>query len=293
MNDCERIFALHLCEPASSWSVGEFGVLAEFHHAGPVVHSGLLARTPGGAIRVRPHPQARILAYETPSPNPRLWNHGVAFCLPENEARMACRTGVTELGPDTEAICEASRREVLFDLGLARRSVDFCVRTADPALLEKLRAALGASILERPDLNAAIVAAGPARVVESRMARVEITNPIPPPGGVSPNGPHTHLMPDLAKRGRTHDANIPVPAGFLPCLTLYPAHPARDPEGREREFDAGMHSAYQRLLEQFGDREYVAAKRSSAPPRNRKESLGQLIAARQSALASKIHSDPI
>ncbi len=286
-NHIEHLLAEHLAEPSSSWSVGEFGVLAEFHHAqlpaAQIDAHTVAAR--GGAMRIKPLAGARILAYETPSPNPRLWNHGIAFCLPEGEACMHGRAGITELGPDSDAIFEASRREILFDLGLARRSVNFCVRTADPALIDLLRAALGASVLERPDLNAAIVAAGPARVVESRMARVEITNPIPPPGGVSPNGPHTHLMPNLIRRRRVHDANIPVPAGYLPCLTLYPAHPARDAEGRERRFDARMHSAYQQLLEQFGDPEYVAAKRSSAPPRNRKESLGQLICARQRAFA--------
>lgn len=293
MNDCETLLAQHLPEPASSWSVGEFGVLAEFHHAGPVEGSGHTSTTKGGAIRIRPHAGARILAYETPSPNPRLWNQGIAFCLPAAEATMERRFGVTELGADCDAIFDDGRDERLFDLGLGRRSMRFCVRTSDPALVGLLRAAAGRSVLEDAGLAAAIVAASPVRVVESRMARVEVTNPIPPPGGVSPNGPHTHLMPGLIRRGRTHDANIPVPVGFLPCLTLYPAHPARDAEGREREFDAGMHSAYQKLLEQFGDREYVAAKRSSAPPRNRRESLGQLIAARQRSLASKIDSDPI
>ena len=80
-------------------------------------------------------------------------------------------------------------------------------------------------------------------------------------------------------------SNIPVPAGFLPCLTLYPAHPARDAEGRERRFDARMHAAYQSLLECYGDPEYVAAKRNDTPARSRKANLGRLIAARQRAMA--------
>jgi hypothetical protein len=268
--------------------VGEFGVLAEFHHAGPGPARGeaLAAATQGGAIRVRPAADVRLLAYETPSPNPRLWNHGIAFCLPEAAATMDCRNGVTELGADSDAIFGDSREELLFDLGLGRRSVNFCVRTADPALIDLLRGAQGRSVLGDPGLAASIVAAAPARVVASRLARIEISNPIPPPGGDSPDGPHTHLMPELIRRRRTHDANIPVPTGYLPCLTLYPAHPARDAEGRERAFDAAMHAAYQRLLERFGDPDYVAAKRSTAPPRSRKENLGQLIAARQRALAA-------
>src|SRR4051812_20992690 len=177
MKDAEALLAAHLRKSTSSWSVGEFGVLAEFHHARPSCGpaSTSVASTDGGALRVSLHPDVRVLAYETPSPNPRLWNHGIAFCLPEDKARMDGRTGVTELGRDTGAIFESSRHELLFDLGLARRSVNFCVRTADPALIDVLRGALGASVLEDAALSAAIVAAGPTRVVESRMARVEIT----------------------------------------------------------------------------------------------------------------------
>ena len=133
-------------------------------------------------MRVEPAARARILAYETPSPNPRHWNHGVAFCLPEAEATMDCRAAVTELGPDKDAIFETGRHETLFDLGLGRRSVNFCVRTADPVLIELLRYASGATWFDRPEVSAAVVAASPARVVVSRMARIEITNPIPPPG---------------------------------------------------------------------------------------------------------------
>lgn len=287
MRAMHSLVAEYLSDPSSSWSVGEFGILAEFHHTQPAAHGveRFTAVAAGGALRVRPLSTARILAYETPSPNRRLWNHGVAFCLPEGEARMSMHTGITELGPDRESIFQESRGKLLFDLGLGRRSVNFCVRTADQALIDLLRNARGSSLLDQPGLGSAIAAAGPTRVVVSRLARIEITNPIPPPGGVSPDGPHTHLMPELIRRGRTHDANIPVPVGFLPCLTLYPAHPARDAEGRERRFDADQHAAYQRLLKRYGDPDFVAAKRDPGPPRSRIRNLGKLIAARQRALA--------
>ncbi len=281
------LVAEHLSDASSSWSVGEFGALAEFHHiaSGSQSIDRFTVAAPGGALRIRPLAGARILAYETPSANPRLWNHGIAFCLPEGEAMMDRHAGVTEAGPDSESIFQDSRHELLFELGLGAGSVNFFVRTADQALIDLLRGAQGTSLLDQPELSAAIVAAAPARVVVSRLARIEITNPIPPPGGVSPIGPHTHLMPGLIRRGRTHDANIPVPAGFLPCLMLYPAHPARDAEGREKPFDAERHTAYQLLLERYGDPDYVAAKRDSRLGRNRRQNLGRLIAARQRSLA--------
>ena len=271
----------HLARAASSWSVGEIGVLAEFHHHGPThVADRHTVRTGGGALRIHPHAGLRLLAYETPSANPRLWNHGVAFCLPEIDAGMAGRVRITEIGPDLEAIDQTDRLGLLFDLGLGMRTVDFMVRTADAALISVLRAAAGGTWFGDGALNAAIVAASPARVVASRLARVEITNPIPPPSGVSPDGPHTHLLPDLLRHHRVFDANIPVPHGMLPCLTLYPAHPARDAEGRERAFDASAHRAYQALLGVHGDPDYVEAKRGGAG-HSRVAHLGRLIAGRQ------------
>ena len=287
--EIESLLAGHLADPASSWSVGEFGVLAEFHHAGNGIelHGPLTASTRGGAIRIQPHPDIRVLAYETPSPNPRLWNHGIAFCLPAQSYMMEGRLGLTELGPDREAIFEDARSDLLFDLGLGRRVVSFCLRTSDAALIRRLRGSEGRLVYDDPSLTADIVAAAPARVAVSRLARIEVTNPIPAPGGVSPHGPHTHLMPGLARLGRAHDANIPVPEGFLPCLTLYPAHPARDSEGRERAFDVRMHADFQRLLERYGDPAYVAGKSAGAPVRGRKENLGRLIAARQRSMASR------
>lgn len=284
--DIESLLVEHLANPGSSWSVGEFGVLAEFHHAGSGIelHGPLTASTPGGAIRIQPHPEIRVLAYETPSPNPRLWNHGIAFCLPELAYMMEGRLGLTELGPDRDAIFEEARGDLLFDLGLGRRVVTFCLRTSDAALIRRLRGSEGRLVYDDPTLTADIISAAPVRVAVSRLARIEVTNPIPAPGGDSPHGPHTHLMPELARLGLAHDANIPVPEGCLPCLTLSPAHPARDAEGRERSFDARMHAQYQSLLERYGDPEYVAAKRSDDPPRNRRQSLGRLIAARQRAM---------
>jgi hypothetical protein len=86
------------------------------------------------------------------------------------------------------------------------------------------------------------------------------------------------------RRGRVHDANIPVPAGMLPCLTLYPPHPARDEEGCERAFDAAAHHAYQALLARFGDPVFLAAKCGLPTEDSRLAHLGRLIAARQSAL---------
>ena len=284
MSSFGPLLVRHLADPTSSWSLGELGVLAEFHHHGSTWQpDATTVITGGGAIRIGERDGVVPLAYETPSANPRLWNHGVVFCLPADKAGMSRRTCVTELEPDNESILPGARGDVLFDLGLGLRTADFMVRTGDVALLSTLRAACGRRWIDDPDLNNAIVTASPHRVIVSRLARLEITNPIPAPGGVSPDGPHTHLLPAIMRRARVHDANIPVPAGMLPCLTLYPAHPARDAEGRERAFDAGLHLAYQDLLKGFGHPDYLAAKAGDVQADSRYAHLGRLIAKRQRA----------
>jgi hypothetical protein len=270
---------------ASAWSVGELGVLAEFHHHGRTARpDATTVVAQGGAMRVAGDVEPMLLAYETPAANPRLWNHGIAFCLPESVARGAKRTTITTRGPDADAIDPAERDGELFDLGLGRITTDFLVRTRDPELIARLRDANGATWAADHGLQAAILRASPTRVLVSRLARVEVTNPIPPAGGVSPDGPHTHLLPGVMRRGRVHDANIPVPPGWLPCLTLYPPHPARDAEGRERAFDADAHERFQALLRQFGDRDYLAGKRGAGADDSHFARVGRLIAARQRAL---------
>src|SRR5262249_25540691 len=105
-----------------------------------------------------------------------------------------------------------------------------------------------------------IVPASPHRVFVSRLGRIEVFQPIPPPHGKSPEGPHTHVLPKLLRAGRTHAATEPVPDGYVPCVHLYPAHPAKDALGRALPFDARRHGSFQDMLRQFGDPAAVALK---------------------------------
>ena len=80
----------------------------------------------------------------------------------------------------------------------------------------------------------------PHRVFISRIGRIEVYQPIPPPSGKSPDGPHTHVLPKLLKSGRTHAATEPIPEGWIPCAHLYPQHPARDAGGADRSTPRAM-----------------------------------------------------
>lgn len=257
------LVAAHLADPASGWSIGASGVLAEFMRGAgePCAHAELQIVTARGAIRVDPSADPSALAYEVLSAQRGLWHHGVLLSLPAAAAALPVRTVVTELGPDRDAIRDADRAAVLFDLGLGSGAFAFCVRTTDAALMHTLRRAAGSGFLAAGrDLAATLVAASPHRVAISRVARIEVYQSIAAEGGATPSGPHTHLMPRLLRPARGASTNIPLAPGWIAGLTLYPPHPAKDAAGTEKPFSHAEHAAFQRLLATFGDALSVAAK---------------------------------
>ena len=254
----------------AGWTIGTFGALAEFHHVAndlpPLVamtETGGEVVTRRGGIRITVVAGVRPVAFEALSQRPQAWSHALAFCLPAGTAAMGRRIELTELGPDAEALRNEDRGAVLFDMGVGAPHVDFCVRTADPTLIALLRQEQGRSLLHPGSAAmAAIVAASPHRVCRSRLGRIEVYQPIPPPvqGARSPEGPHTHVLLDLLKRRRTHSANMPIPDGWLAALTLHPANPLFDRLGHPKAFDPRAHAGFQTLLHAYGPPDVVAEK---------------------------------
>ena len=251
-----ELVATHLRDPASTWSVGTFGVLAEFAREPDETCAidDLTVVTARGAIRVAREPEVRALAYEALSAQPGQWHHGVFFCMRRAQTELAPRRAIVELGPDRDAIRAADRDAHLFDLGLGATSFAFCVRTADPALVAELRRAAGTRLLDPPrGVARLIMEASPHRVAVTRLGRIEVYQPIARADGRTPSGPHTHLIPSLLRPALTHAANIAVPAGWVPVLALYPVHPARDEAGNPKPFDPDTHAAFQALVARYGD----------------------------------------
>ncbi|SMH46757.1 DUF6925 family protein [Azospirillum agricola] len=257
-------------DPDTAWSLGSFGAVAEFmRDPGETVRLGerdaggamvLEARTARGGLRIRLDPALRPFAFETAAGTG--WSQSVALCLPAGACAMAGRRVVTELGPDSDAIDPKDREAILFDLGLDLPQTDACVRSADPRVIERIRAGAGLPMFD-PDspLRDAWPALSPERIFVCRFGRIEVSQPIPPPDGRSPEGPHTHVLPRLLAARRTHAATAPIPEGWTPCLHLFPPHPLKDPTGRPIPFDAARHAAFQTLLEHWGDPSLTAFKR--------------------------------
>lgn len=245
-------------EPGTQWSLGTFGAIAEFmrdpDEPAQIVteHSECSIETARGAIRLVALDGMLPFASETAGRDS--WSHRIALCLPADRCAMNRRTVLTELGPDERAIRAEDRSAVLFDVGLGALQVDVCVRSQDPELIAALRAEAG-----RPqsDMQSAafkaILEHSPHRVFISRLGRIEAFQPIPPPHGRSPDGPHTHVLLNLLRHGLTHAATEPIPPNWVPCAHIYPPHPVSDAFGRKRPFDPNAHEAFQAILRAFGD----------------------------------------
>lgn len=263
------LLARYLADCDAGWSMGTFGAIAEFTRdedeavAISCEADATSVVTPRGGLRLRPHPAQRLVASE--SLTRESWSQRIAICLPQDDAIMNRRNVLAEIGPDDMALRSEDRGGPLFDLGLDCLQVDVCVRMANLEAAQVLRQWIGQPVFA-PGSAAlpVLMAANPHRVFLTRLGRVEVFQPIPPPGGRSPDGPHTHILPKLLAAGRTHAATEPLPDGWLPCAHVYPAHPLRDQLGRPHAFRPHAHDAFQALLERHGDPDLVAVKRDVA-----------------------------
>lgn len=264
--DLRTLLEAELRSWTCGWSVGSFGAIGEYHQDEGerlIVDDpeNLTRATSRGAIRIALKENVEPVAYELLSPRPHRWSQGIALCLPDAEAAAAQREALTELGIDRDAIRPEDRGSILFDVGLAQPQIDFCVRTSDPDLLRVLRSCCGKPTFAT-EAGMAILSQHPHRVVISHLGRAEVYQKIggPDTGGVSPPGPHTHVLPKLLSARKTHSANTPIPDGLTPCAFLYPGNPVIGALGEDTPYDDGLFVKFQNYLAAFGPPAYTATK---------------------------------
>jgi hypothetical protein len=229
----------HLSQRASSWSIGGYGAIAEFHWLPddrPGNDSEILQVVTGaGALSLELRDGVVPHAYQGLSRHPDRWLQGISLCLPWRRARCGARTVLTELGPDLHAICPGDRGAVLFDMGLGLPHVDACVRTDSPELLKCLRAGCGQPVLAPGNgVMPAVKEASPHRVFVSQLGRVEVYQRIGDPA----HHPATRA-----------------------CATLYPQHPLMDNLGNPTAYDRGAHARFTALMERWGDAAFLVEKK--------------------------------
>ncbi len=206
--------------PGTAWSIGIYGAIAEFMaHAGEVPQlarcgDGLQLRTRGGALHLRLPPGARLFELYSRAGTPQRR----VLALHRARVKGTPATGIVELGSDAEAIEPSCREQRLFDLGVTRSAIRFCVRTGDGQLVAALRQAAGRSLFDTA-IGDKLVACSPDRVVVSPVGRIEVAGPILREGHA---GPHTHLLPALLAQRREMEPGFDLPEGYLAGAVVYP-----------------------------------------------------------------------
>lgn len=209
--DPRDIARRHLREPVNGWSVGTWGAIGEFQYdageCGLLVDlEALSVITPRGALHVGDLAGARLFRMVDAGGRTR----EIAFCSPREGAR---RTVIHQLD------------DGLFDLGIGAAHIDLLVRLrpGDRATLAALQEGLGQRLFAPGNPAAAAIArASPTRIFVSALAWLEVDQPIPPPDGRSPEGPHSHLLPSHLEEGWERAPDSPLPTGLYCGLSLYP-----------------------------------------------------------------------
>ncbi|CAM9996602.1 MAG: hypothetical protein CMF72_18375 [Mameliella sp.] len=173
---------------------------------------------PDAALRLE---AARYLtAFEIDRPDaPTL----IALAVPVGRAIRDAPAALTALGPDDTALLTRDAGGPRFDLGLERRAARFTVRCNAPLAATLTRAAgtTWPDHLSRTGLP--LRDASPVRVIETPCLRLEIDAKIPMPDSTSPDGPHTHLLPDHIAQGLDTPPTVPMPAGYVATALILPA----------------------------------------------------------------------
>lgn len=243
-------------DAGNSWSIGTFGAIGEFHRTKDEpfkrydtdVSLGLV--TDKGGIRVEANIDLDIVPFDNLNSDGESWNQSVIFCA---QFEPKAPNVITSLGEDHNAIRNQDRSSRLFDVGVGLGLVQMCVRTSDANLIAELDKATGQSLFG-PSASAimkAFYAAQPHRILLSPVGRVEVYQDIPQPDGNAPEGPHTHLLPKLLAKKRTHSANSPIPDGLQPVLNLHPRSPWRDGFGKRTKFNVQADDAFEAILVRY------------------------------------------
>jgi hypothetical protein len=208
-------------QPNIGWSIGVYGAVAEFvtRHATiseiETGEDGLILRTSGGSLRLRPPPGTRVFELVDAAGKPERR----VLALHRSRLGAVPANGVTELGADEEAIGPAHRTERLFDLGVTRSMTRFCVRTDEASLIAALQRANGLDALDpKIGLVPALLASSLDRVVISPIGRIEVVGPIV---RSDRGGPHTHLLTKLLACGSELEPGFPLPEGYAVGASVF------------------------------------------------------------------------
>lgn len=209
---------------AGTFVAGVYGAVAEIMRdegePATVHRDGLVLTltTKRAALRVEAAPWMTAFEIARPERAPL-----IAFAVPAGRVGKPGPAVLSDLGVDRGSLLPRDASGRRFDVGLGRAAARFTIR-CDAALAAAIAPHCGTPwpvCLAR--IGADVLAKSPVRVIESPCLRAEVDAVIPPPGGTSPQGPHTHLLPDHIAQGFDTPPSLPLPHGYALSVLFYPA----------------------------------------------------------------------
>jgi hypothetical protein len=187
-----------LADPGVGWTIGVDGAVADV-----LLPGGRRSCTSAGARMQVTGPTGSMKL--DLRPEHRTW------VVEDADGRAAVVLGTSAAPPGSRPVAEPVPGT--FDLGVT--GTYFAVEVDDLMLATRLRAHVGRSwpaVLT--EVGTHLLAVSPPRVVATPVARAVVTAPIPPAGGASPGGSHTHLLPDRIASRQPLPQQHALPAGW-------------------------------------------------------------------------------
>ena len=219
LDEVETLFG----DAAGAFVVGVYGAVAEvFREDGEAFEASrngaaLTLKTDRSALRLVA--ASYLAAFEIARPEQAPM---IASAVPMGRVKGQAPGELTDLGSDSESLLGRDVGGRRFDLGLGRRAARFTIPCSED-LAQSIELHVGTPWPTCPrKVRMSVLAESPVRLVEAPCVRAEVDAVIPPPGGTSPAGSHTHLLPDHIAHGFDTPPTIPLPEGYVLSALFYP-----------------------------------------------------------------------
>lgn len=255
--------AAQLEKPGCLWSMGAFGASGAFPHGPALLAAGrdaVVAYSAGASIRFERKAKLQLVAFETISSDPFMWNHGVVLCVAEDDLFAAPAGIIRDAGTDLDAIRPDGRAARRFDIGIPSRQARVSIRPNGSKTADILDHFVGETFFGLPETALEGLAASRLDwVIETPIGRLEMRQEADVLTEADPYPPLIDIR--LLKSGLTHARSTPVPEGLVACAYVFPPHPARHAPGVTKDFDTAEHAGFQATLDRFGLPALVRLKR--------------------------------
>ena len=244
---------------STSWAIVRSGIVAEFSIVpGDDIQTSfkdnmLKIQTQRASLSLEFDESISAIVAESGAHGCSPWTQNIYLVIPKDQAQMSCRDKLTFLGNFKEDSVDGR----LWDLGVGNKTIDACIITDnDTHLLLKQRESQ--HILDDPKFLRKLVQHSPVRLFKSKFATILVKQKIPLSESDEIDGPHTHLLPPIIKKGKQFLS--PIPDTMESIIQVNPFVSVIDGNGQFYKWTGFTNDKFQELLQKHGDNSYLSHK---------------------------------